>query len=213
LLLTSGWRKLAALAMMLHAAACCTRSGTPRRAREDFRDLRNTHINRGGPVKASIDQCRFLVPLASEVLDRLDDSHRALEPQPGAKTAGWLIGHLAVTGDYARHLCGARALCPREWRAAFNPGTRPSHDAASYPTMSELVETFRSVYRDLCATALEADPALLGITNPYEPTRAGFPTSGDFVAYLASSHLAYHLGQLIGWCAAAGLGRVRAPAA
>jgi hypothetical protein len=162
-------------------------------------------------MKASIDQCRFLLSMSDGILAHLDDSHRALEPRLGTKTAGWLVGHLAVTGDFARHLCGARALCAREWRAAFNPGTQPSTDPASYPPMRELCETFRAVYRDLPTTVLQADPSLLAQPNPYEPARAGFPTSGDFVAYLMSGHLAYHLGQLVAWCAAAGLGRVRAP--
>jgi hypothetical protein len=164
-------------------------------------------------MKASVDQCRYLLSQADGVLARLDDSHRALEPHPGAKTAGWLIGHLAVTGDFARHLCGARALCPREWRAAFNPGSQPSSDPAHYPPMSDLCETFRAVYRDLCTTVAETGAARLSIPNPYEPARADFPTAGDFVAFLISGHLAYHLGQLVAWRAAAGLGRTRSPAA
>lgn len=162
-------------------------------------------------MKASIDQCRYLLSMSDRILAHLDDSHRALEPRPGAKTAGWLVGHLAVTGDFARHMCGARALCAREWRAAFNPGTQPSTDPAHYPPMNDLCETFRAVYRDLPATVLQAEPSLLSKPNPYEPARADFPTSGDFVAYLMSGHLAYHLGQLVAWCAAAGMGRVRAP--
>jgi len=43
------------------------------------------------------------------------------------------------------------------------------------------------------------------------PARPDFPTAGDFVAYLLSSHLAYHLGQLVAWRAAAGLGRLSRP--
>ena len=88
----------------------------------------------------------------------------------------------------------------------------PSHVPADYPSMLDLSQTLRAVYRDLPATVQHADPALLSRPNPYEPGRADFPTAGDFVAFLISSHLAYHLGQLVAWCAAAGLGRVRAPA-
>ena len=129
------------------------------------------------------------------------------------KTAGWLIGHLAVTGDFARHLCGARPLCPREWRGLFNPGSQPSFDPADYPPMSALCETFRAVYRDLCTLVPDVEPTLLSRPNPYEPARADFPRAEDFVAYLISGHLAYHLGQLVGWCAAAGVRRIRNPAA
>jgi hypothetical protein len=158
-------------------------------------------------MKTSVDQCRFLLSQADAVLAQLDDSHRALEPHPGAKTAGWLIGHLSVTGDFGRYLCGARALCSREWRAAFNPGSKPSTNPDDYPPIGVLCETFRAVYHDLCATAMSADPARLAAPNPYEPGRPDFPTVGDFVAYLMSSHLAYHLGQLSEWRAAAGVAR------
>ena len=77
--------------------------------------------------------------------------------------------------------------------------------------MTVLCETFRAVYTDLIVAAAEADPALLAKPNPVDRARAPFPTCGDFVAYIVSSHLAYHLGQLFSWRAAAGLGRARAP--
>jgi hypothetical protein len=77
--------------------------------------------------------------------------------------------------------------------------------------MSELGDAFRAVYSDLCEAAIGADPALLATENPYAPGRIAFPTSGDFVAYLLAGHLAYHLGQLVAWRAAAGLGRLNRP--
>lgn len=147
-------------------------------------------------MKASIDQCRYSLSSISSLLGSLDDSHRALEPLPGLKTAGWLIGHLAVTGDFGRYLCGAPSLCPRDWRAAFNPGTRPEHDATRYPAMRDLSATFHRVYQDLCGLAVEAEAALRTQPNPYEPAKGDFPMAADFIAYLLGSHLAYHTGQL-----------------
>lgn len=162
-------------------------------------------------MKSSVAQGRYLLSLAEPILAGLDDSHRALEPQPGAKTAGWLIGHLAVSGDFARRLCGQPALCPNEWRAMFNPGTQPSTEASTYPSMTTLCDTFRRVYGSLGSAAEQADPAALSAVNPFAAARPDFPTAGDFVAYLLSSHLAYHLGQLVAWRSAAGLGRLRRP--
>ena len=155
-------------------------------------------------MKAIIDQCRYHLKSADKILVHLDDSHLALEPQPGTKTAGWLIGHLAITGDFARRLCGSsNPLCPREWRAAFSPGTQPSRNQADYPRMAVLRDTFQSVYSDLCLVSANADPALLNVPNPYEPARGDFATAGDFVEYIMTGHLAYHIGQLSGWYAVA----------
>ena len=150
-------------------------------------------------------QCRFLVATYARLLANLDDSHRAVEPQPGSKTAGWIVGHLSVTGDFARRLCGQKAICPSDWRPKFNPGTQPSTNEADYPAMREMVEKFNAVYADLASSYKSASAETLGAPNPYEPGRAGFPTAGDFAAYLMTGHLGYHLGQLYGWRAAAKL--------
>ncbi|MEW5915739.1 MAG: DinB family protein [Gemmatimonadota bacterium] len=162
-------------------------------------------------MKSSVAQCTHLLSLASAVLADLDDGHLAIEPQPGTKTAGWIIGHLAVTGDFGRRLCGKPPMCPKEWRGKFNPGSQPSLQEGDYPRMVELCTAFREVYRDLSAAALDTQTEQLASENPYAPARDAFPTAGDFVSYLLAGHLAYHLGQLVAWRAAAGFGRLTRP--
>lgn len=156
-------------------------------------------------MQAIVVQCRFLTREMQLILSGLTDEHRALQPRPGGKTAGWLIGHIAVTGDFGRRLCGRIPLCPKEWRALFNPGSQPSTNADVYPSMDLLCRTASDVYRDLCDAALSADPALLAVETPYAPVRADMPTADIFVRYLMSGHLAYHLGQLTEWRATVGL--------
>jgi hypothetical protein len=156
-------------------------------------------------MKLIAQQCRKNLADAEKLIARLNDSHRALEPQPGAKTAGWLLGHLATTGDFARRLSGGKPICPAEWRDRFKPGTQPSTNPADYPPMSELGDAVRNVYSDLATRIPEVEPAVFAASNPYEAARGRFPTTGEFVAYLASSHLAYHGGQLATWCAIAGV--------
>ena len=159
-------------------------------------------------MHSSVMQCRHLLTLSDSIFAGLDDGHLALEPQAGTKTAGWLIGHLAVTGDFARRLCGRQPLCPKDWRTKFNPETQPSAQRDDYPTMAELRTAFRAVYDDLCDAAFTVEDAKLDVLNPYEPGRVAFPTAGDFVEWMLAGHLAYHLGQLTAWRTAAGLGRV-----
>lgn len=148
---------------------------------------------------AAAHQCAHLLRTYGRLLDGLEDRHRAQAPAPGGKTAGWLVGHLVITGDFARRLCGRSPMSPREWRAVFAPGTQPSTDPGAYPPMPAMVESFRGIYADLAAHAADTPEAALLAPNPFEPTRAAFPTTGDFVRYLLTGHLAYHLGQLSGW--------------
>ncbi len=72
-------------------------------------------------MQPTVEASTYLLALAEPIFTQLDDSHGALEPMPGAKTAGWLVGHLAVSGDFARRLCGRPPLCPAIWRTAFAP--------------------------------------------------------------------------------------------
>lgn len=155
--------------------------------------------------------CRYMITMAEPILADLNDAHAALEPRQGAKTAGWILGHLAVSGDFARRLCGRSPLCPPDWSPRFAPGSQPSLDASTYPSMHDLLHAFVAVYEDLATVAPQIDPTRLGAANPYGPAVAEFPTAGDFVVYLMTAHLGYHLGQLAGWRSAAGMGRVPRP--
>ena len=153
-----------------------------------------------------VGQCGYLLSLAEPMLDGLRDEHSYLEPVPGNKTAGWLLGHLCITGDFGRRLCGRKWMCPPEWRTIFRPGTTPPGDAEFYPPMIDLCRKFREIYSDLCDASLNADEVSLGAANPFEPARDAFPTGREFVPYLMTGHLAYHLAQLGDWRRAAGLG-------
>jgi hypothetical protein len=72
--------------------------------------------------------------------------------------------------------------------------------------MADLTSKFREVYLDLCDAAISPDDASLSAPNPFEPARNAFPTGREFVPYIMTGHLAYHLGQLGDWRRAAGLG-------
>jgi hypothetical protein len=154
-------------------------------------------------MQAAANQSAFLVKQYERWFADLGDQHLAVEPAPGLKTVGWLLGHMVVTGDFARRLCELPPIAPKEWRALFSPGTTPSHDATTYPRMQDLIAAFRSVYEDLATNAPATPPETLAAPNPYEKARPAFPTAGDFAVYLMTGHLAYHLGQLSMWRAAA----------
>lgn len=149
-------------------------------------------------------QSRFLLGQAEKAFAGLEDDDRCLEPAPGVKAPGWLVGHLAITGDFGRRLAGRPWIAPKEWRALFSPGTHPATDPTAYPPMAELTGTCLKVYRDLVAHGAETPTEALDVENPYEPTRAAFPTAGDFLRYLMTGHFGGHIGQLMIWRAVAG---------
>src|SRR6476469_2803590 len=118
-----------------------------------------------------VEQCRYLLFQAEPMLDGLRDEHLNIEPIAGNKTAGWLLGHLCITGDFGRRLCGRKAICPPEWRTMFSPGTTSLGDVGFYPPMVDLCLKFREVYADLCDAILNADEASLSAADPFAPAR------------------------------------------
>jgi hypothetical protein len=157
-------------------------------------------------MNEAIVQCRYLLRWIEPMLAGLEDSHMAIEPFAGSKTAGWILGHLCVTGDFGRKLCGRKASVPAEWRGPFRPGTEASRDPITYPHAADLCRTLREVYTDLCSAAAEVSETALAAENPFAPAREHFPTNRDFIPWLMSGHFAYHIAQLGDWRRAAGLG-------
>jgi NAD(P)-dependent dehydrogenase (short-subunit alcohol dehydrogenase family) len=123
----------------------------------------------------------------------------------GTKPAGWILGHLVVSGDFLRRQWQRPPLAPRDWGPRFGPGTRPPTDPALYPAMGALREALHAVYADLAAVAPAVPPELLDRANPFEGARRAFPSLREFAVYLMTAHLGYHLGELAGWRVAAGL--------
>ncbi len=158
-------------------------------------------------MKSLVDQSRYLLWFAEPMLVGLTDSHLDLEPVTGNKSAGWILGHLAVSGDFGRRVLGRTPVCPKEWRAIFSPGTKSGDTApTAYPRMDDLVHMFREVYKDLPDAFMTADDSILDTPNPFELAREGFKTVREFTAWLITGHLAYHVGQLGDWRRASGLG-------
>lgn len=149
--------------------------------------------------------CLQLLSYAGPLVTDLGDEHLALAAANNGKTAGWLIGHLCITGDFVRRKAGRPPLTPKEWGPKFTIGTQPPRAREDYPDMDALRTAFDAIYRDLAAAAPTLTPEVLAAPNPFEPGRARFPTFGEFLTWVMTGHLGYHLGQLYGWRGAAGL--------
>src|SRR5438045_2018643 len=83
--------------------------------------------------------CTHLLNYAHQFLPSLTDADLAIAREPGAKTVGWLLGHLCVTGDFVRRKSGRPPLTPKEWGPIYAPGSKASANAADYPPMAVLV--------------------------------------------------------------------------
>jgi hypothetical protein len=150
-------------------------------------------------MHATASICTHLLSYADTLFVDLTDEHLALTSDRGIKTAGWLIGHLCVTGDYTRRKLGRPPLTAKDWGPKFGPGTQPSRSRQDYPEMHALRAACSEIYRDLAAVAPTLPQDLLASPNPFEPSRFRFATLGDFTTWIMTGHMGYHLGQLSEW--------------
>jgi hypothetical protein len=127
------------------------------------------------------------------------------EAIPGLAAPRWQFGHLALVAHMMGTLMGGTAFLPEGWRELFGGGTKCVPDAP-YPTMAELVSTAERAHV-MAGEALAAAPLdVLDGPVPLERLRARFPRTGDAAAFLLGTHVGYHLGEVMAWRKAAGLG-------
>ncbi len=118
----------------------------------------------------------------------------------------FLLGHLAWAHDSrAAALTGQPAgmASDPKWKEIFGMGAKPSADRSLYPSKVELLKAFEESHARLGEAAAKATPDALAQPLP-EPMRNRFPTVGNLVLGLMTSHFATHLGQLSAWRRAMG---------
>lgn len=129
----------------------------------------------------------------------IDDDKLAVIPAPGLNHPAWVIGHLAVCADFVPKLLGQPTICPPEWDALFAPGAIPTAERSVYPSKAELLAKNEEAYVRNPELIAGASERRLALPQPIEYFRSLYPTIGDMLAHLISTHPAYHLGQLSTW--------------
>lgn len=149
----------------------------------------------------------FLLDYGRSLAADIDDARFAEQPAPGLNPPAWQFAHLATTADMALALLGERPTLAEDWRATFGPGSKPSADRSSYPPKEELLGLWGEAHARFAAAASDASDRRLEHPNPLKiaPIVRAFPTVGDLVAHLLTSHEAMHLGQLSSWRRQVGL--------
>ena len=140
-----------------------------------------------------------MLDYAGQLVEDVDDDDFAAQPVTGLNHPAHVLGHLAAGNYYILSLLGVPAGRGPEWLEVCYPGKVPSPRRADYPDKAEIVAAF-----DASNAALLA--ALPGLTaeqcarpHAIDYIREHLPNLGDAVAYLITTHLAVHLGQLSAW--------------
>ncbi len=117
-----------------------------------------------------------------------------------------LLGHLTVSADRLGQLLGLESNLPEGWSETFKTGGEPSGDGSVYPSKEEILGALEEQHDRNTEAAKEFDASRFAEPHPDEGTRKYFPTIGDMIVFLMTSHEMDHLGQIAAWRRAMGLG-------
>ncbi|NNJ26859.1 DinB family protein [Alienimonas chondri] len=142
----------------------------------------------------------------------IPEDRLAEQPQPGMNPPVWLLGHVAVVGNFALSLLDglgidAPAVDLPGWRENFGIGSRPLvyADDFSPPSGDELRAAVKDTHARYLAASAHLTPEMLAKPLPIERLAVRFPTYGDMLTHLLTTHDAVHWGQLSAWRRAVGL--------
>ena len=131
----------------------------------------------------------------------IDDARLADLPAPGVNHPAWILTHLAICTDYAARLLGEPTKCPKEWHESCAPGSSLSSERSSYASKHDLIAALEAGQARVSAAAAKATDEVLrkphGVQLAF--VKNSFPTVGDLVAHLMTTHTGFHLGQLSIW--------------
>ena len=141
---------------------------------------------------------RFVLNYCKLLTADIDDARFADQPVPAANHPAWVVGHLAICTDYAAHMVGLPKTCPAKWHKFFGPGSKPTPDRSVYPSKADLLQALSDGHERVSAGVAHADPAAMAKPQTII-FQQHFPTIGDLMAHLMTTHPCTHLGQLSAW--------------
>jgi len=136
---------------------------------------------------------------AEALVNDIDDSQMAQQPEKLVNHPAWTLGHLVVSQDFALQLLEAPSAADPSWVRLFGSGGSPTDDRQNFPGKAELVAALRMEHEKVAAAFKANFEKRAGSPNPFEPLLLRFPTVGDLVLHLMTTHEAAHLGQLTAW--------------
>ena len=137
-----------------------------------------------------------------------DVSPEQLSQQPGGVVnhPAWSLGHLVLSSNLLAQFVGLDSDLPERYEDLFKAGSVPHDNAADYPLKDELIAALEAQHARVVEAVKALEPATFAEPHPEEGPRQYFPTRGDMITFLMTAHEMDHLGQVVAWRRAAGLG-------
>lgn len=148
---------------------------------------------------------RFVNDYLRNVAADVPEDQLLKEPGPGVKPPIWVLGHLAVSCDYALRTMGQPLVCPRAWHKMFGPGSPNIPTGDEIPTKQELLDTIQQGSEAVLAAVAGTEDDDMNQPHAVELLKgSAIKTKGQLIAHLMTTHASFHLSQLSTWRRAVG---------
>jgi hypothetical protein len=129
------------------------------------------------------------------LIEEIPEDKLCTQVWEGGNHPKWVLGHLAWTDDYFMTTIGKLpSRLPDGWWDRFQMGSKPSANAADYPSLSELQDVL-SETREALISWLGGLSAQQAAVDLGEELKTFSPTIGDLAASMAW-HEGLHAGQI-----------------
>ena len=148
----------------------------------------------------------FNLGFAEMLVKDLSTEQMAAQPGGVINHPAWSLGHLVVSADRLGQLLGLPSNLPDGWSETFKTGGEPSGDSSAFPRKEEILGALKEQHTRNAEAVKNIDASRFAEPHPDEGRRKYFPTVGDMIVFLMTSHEMDHLGQIAAWRRAMGLG-------
>lgn len=160
--------------------------------------------------KSILNTYAFNLMYAGKLLDGIADDQMTTQLTVDGNVVpnhpAWIIGHLANTSaGFGSTLLGVESIQPEGWQEILGGSSTPVADASVYPDKQTLAEKLAEAHAHISEAFLNVDDARLAEANPVERLAPAFPTIGNMITFVMTSHESTHLGQLSAWRRGMGL--------
>ena len=148
----------------------------------------------------------FNLTYAEILVSDLSPTQMVEQPAGVINHPSWSLGHLVNSADRLGQLLGLESTLPEGWGETFKTGGEPSGDESAYPSKEEILDALGAQHARNTEAVQNFDASRFAQPYPDERRRKRFPTVGDMIVFLMTSHEMQHLGQIAAWRRAMGLG-------
>lgn len=140
---------------------------------------------------------RFMLGYLQRLVGDLTDEELSRPVSGAVNPPAYVLGHLAISNDFALQILGEAPVCPQEWHEAFGPGSSPESLRIPLPTKAELMTAIETGHARVCEAVKTASPEALAEPQTFPFFRnTPIETLGDCISLLMTTHFATHIGQL-----------------